>query len=181
MVFINFFVFLSVIIEYIFQKLLPRLTSVLGMQIGQGNDLVALGDALHHVVAAILAAADHGHDPHLGAAVFVCFFAQCTSRVCVCGFFPLASSSSSALLFPAYLYLYFWLSLCCLLVAKCVLIWSALLTRDCLHCFFFCFCFHWPLPLSTSSTAALLSCFPAFLQIGLLVNCFQTVKVQQLN
>jgi len=44
------------------------------MQIGQGDDFVALGDALHHVVAAVLAATDHGHYPHLEAD-FRCGFA----------------------------------------------------------------------------------------------------------
>lgn len=65
-------------------------TSILWMQIGKRDYFVTFGDALHHIVAAILAATHHRHHSHfdwflcvcvcvwVSMAVFVCFCA------CVC-------------------------------------------------------------------------------------------------
>lgn len=50
-----------------------KFTSILGMQIGKRDNFVTLGDALHHIVAAILAATHHCHHAHLnGLFVYVC-------------------------------------------------------------------------------------------------------------
>lgn len=44
------------------------------MQIGQCDDLVSFGNALHHIVAAVLSTADHCDDPHFGQADWMSVF-----------------------------------------------------------------------------------------------------------
>lgn len=53
------------------------------MQIGKCDNFVTLGDALHHVVAAILAATHHCHHAHLDD-LSVCVCVWVGVYVCVC-------------------------------------------------------------------------------------------------